>query len=88
MSKLSNLEQSINPHWFSTLIKLLWVTSFVLHFIKQLQKTRHVAAAAVAAAAAAAAAAELNSLQAKHEEPTHRVNQFGLLIDLDKFIRC
>ena len=87
MSKLSNLEQSINPHWFSTLIKLLWITSFVLHFIKQLQKTRYVAAAAVAVAAAAAAT-ELNSLQAKHEEPTHRVNQFGLLIDLDKFIRC
>ena len=45
-SKLSNLEQVINPHRFSTLVKLLQVTAFVLHFIRQL-KTRHAATAAL-----------------------------------------
>ena len=30
----------------------------------------------------------LISLQAKHEKPTHTVNQFALFIDLVKIIRC
>ena len=36
----------INPHRFSTLVKLLRVTAFVFRFIKQLRKPRHAVAPA------------------------------------------
>ena len=105
VSKLSNLEQVINPHRFSTLVKLLRVTAFVLRFIKQLKKTGHAAGTPdslelsaeemnkaklfwIKAIQSVQFSQELNSLQDKHEKPTHRVNQFGLLIDSDKIIRC
>ena len=104
-SKLSNLEQVINPHRFSTLVKLLRVTAFVLRFIKQLKKTGCAAGTPdslelsaeemneaklfwIKAIQSVQFSQELNSLQAKHEKPTHRVNQFGLFIDSDKIIRC
>ena len=44
VGKFSNLEQVIKPHRFSTLVKLLQVTAFVLRFIKRLKNLQHAAA--------------------------------------------
>ena len=101
VDKLSNLEQVIKPHRFSTLVKLLRVTVFVLHFSKRLEHATVPEGKELLAVEMTEAKLfwikaiqssqfnqELDSLQTKHGKPTHRINQFGLFIDSDKIIRC
>ena len=91
------MDQIINPHRFSTRIKLLRVTTFVFRFISQVKLPQQAAPKALELSAVELMKAkqfwiraiqsaqfeqELASLRGKQRKITPRINQFGLFIKI------